>query len=57
MKLFYKKKNFLDVFIQLIKNCNEKILEILANNVNATEQSMNKIIEIAQLVGVEINNI
>ena len=35
----------------------EKILEILANNVNATEQSLNKIIEIAELVGVEINNL
>ena len=28
MSLFYQKQNFLDGFIQLVKNCNEKILSI-----------------------------
>ena len=38
-----------------VENC-EKIMEILAMNINATEQSLNRIVEIAELVGVEVNH-
>ena len=37
-----------------IKNV-ENLIEIIANNANATEQALNRIVEIAELVGVEIN--
>jgi hypothetical protein len=36
-----------------VENC-EKIMEILAMNVNATEQSLDRVVEIAQLLGVEL---
>lgn len=34
----------------------ENMIEIVANNANATEQSLNRIVQIAELVGVEINH-
>lgn len=34
----------------------ENMIEIIANNANATEQALNRIVQIAELVGVEINH-
>jgi hypothetical protein len=34
----------------------ENMIEIVANNANATEQALNRIVEIAELLGVEINH-
>ena len=36
-----------------VSNC-EAIMEILAMNVTATEQALNRIVEISELLGVEI---
>ena len=38
-----------------VKNL-ENMIEIVANNCNATEQAMNRIVQIAELTGVEINH-